>query len=435
MKNSINSAIVAYGTFIKTVIVVFLLGVVISSCNNPSQIGMSVQPASDKINVAYTDTFTLITKTQTIDSMSSSNPGSSLLGSYVDPVFGKVSGSFYAVPDLQSFNNNIGANPVADSIVLSLAYNGYYGNLNTPQSVSVYEMEYIITTSTVYNSNQNFAYNNEAIGSLIFTPQPNDSISVGGVMQNPQLRIKLNNSLANRILNASSTTLSSNAAFNSFFRGIYVKSADISSSGQGAILYYGLQSLGSGITIYFHNSTSSGLAFNLVFDGSSAYFNHFDHNYSGATATQYLNNINDTTVYVQCMSGLKTFIDIPFLKNFAALGNVVINKAELLVYVSDDSNSLYPPPANMVLYYLDVNGNQVSLPDYSASTFQVPLTTGNLYDFVLNDYVQRVISGNITSYGLNLVSALGISQANRAIIAGGKNQVNPMKLKLTYTKL
>jgi len=434
LKNSIYTSIISTKAFIKTVIVVFLSGIILSSCNNPSEIGLSVQPKSDKINVLYVDTFTLITKILLSDSMASYSASSSLLGSYVDPVFGKASASFYAVPDLQSLNNTLGTNPVADSIILSLAYDGYYGDINTPQSVSVYEMEESIAINTVYYSNQNFAYNNEAIGSLIFTPQPNDSVSVGGVMQAPQLRIKLNNSLANSILNASSATLSSDAAFNSFFKGIYLKAADISSSGKGAILYFSLQSYGSGITIYFHNSTTSGLSFNMIFDGGSASVNHFDHNYSGTIVSQKLNTVSDTTIYIQCMAGVKASISFPYLRNLLATGNIIINKADLLVYVSDTSNSLYPPPPNMVIYALDTGGNEISVPDYSVSTFEVPLN-GLLYDFVLDDYVQRVLTGQITDYGLHLVSALGIGQANRAIIAGGKNPVNPMKLAITYTKL
>ena len=434
MKNSIYIPIVSSTSFIKTVIVVFLSGIILSSCNNPSEIGLSVQPKSDKINLQYTDTFSLVTKTISGDSMASYSAASNLLGSYVDPVFGKVSGSFYAEPNLSGVINVVGTNPVADSIVLSLVYDGYYGDLNTTQSVSVYEMEENITQNTPYYSNQNFAYNNEALGSLVFTPNPKDSITIGGVRQVPQLRIKLNNSLANRILNANSATLSSNTVFNSFFKGIYLKAADITSSGRGAILYFSLQNIGSGITIYFHNSSASGLSLNLVFNSLSASVNHFDHDYSGTVVAQKLNTSSDT-LYAQSMAGVKTFIDFPYLKNLVASGNVAINKAELLVYVSDNSNSLYPPPANMVLYYLDANGVEQSLPDYTVSTFQVPLTNGNLYDFVLDDFVQRVLSGNITSYGLHLVPALGIAQANRVIIGGGKSPVNPMKLAITYTKL
>lgn len=434
MKNSINTPIVSSATFIKTVIVVFLSGIILSSCNNPSEIGLSVQPKSDKINLQYSDTFSLVTKTIPGDSMISYSAASNLLGSYVDPIFGKVSGSFYAVPNLESLNNNLGTNPVADSIVLSLVYDGYYGDLNTTQSVSVYEMEENITQNTVYYSTQNFAYNNEALGSLIFTPQPHDSITIGGVLEVPQLRIKLNNTLANRILNASSTTLGSDAAFNSFFKGIYLKAADVTASERGAILYFSLQTIGSGITIYFHNSSASGLSLNLIFNSNSASVNHFEHDYTGTVVAQKLNNPSDT-VYAQCMGGVKTFIDFPYLRSLVASGKVAINKAELLVYVSDNSNSLYPPPANMVLYYLDANGVEQSLPDYSVSTFQVPMTNGNLYDFVLDDFVQKVLNGNITSYGLHLVPALGIASANRVIIGGGKSPVNPMKLAITYTKL
>ncbi len=426
-------------------IVLFLIsGSLLISCNDPSVIGLSVQPASDKFNVQYTDTITLNSYTISTDSVKTDNSSVNMLGSYVDPIFGKSSSSIFAQLDLLTFNNIVGANPIADSIVLSLAYTGYYGDTTTTQSLNVYQLTENIYSDSIYYSNRSFGYSGLSIGSLVYNPTPNTYVTVNGVLETPQLRVKMDNQIANNILNANPTILSSNAAFSAFFKGIYIKTNDVSISGKGAILYFNALSSYSGITIYYHNATASGLLFNLVFDNSAARVNHFEHDYSGTLVAQQLAtpSLGLNTLYSQCMSGVKTYIDFPYLKHLVDFGKIAINKAELIVTATDASNALYPLPANMILYGLDSVGNEISLPDYSLSTFQVPLTNSNEYHFVINDYVQRILNDSassyqrhITNHGLHLVCALGAASANRVIIGGPKNPTIPMKLKITYTKL
>ncbi|MEI6817331.1 MAG: DUF4270 domain-containing protein [Bacteroidota bacterium] len=405
------------------------------SCNDPSTIGLAVQPNSDKINMRFTDTVTVTASTVYSDSIRSDNAGYNLLGSYDDPVFGKTSASFYAVANLESFNNSFGVNPIADSMILSLEYAGYYGDTTTTQSLTVYQLTEGLNQGTAYYSNQNFSYDNAAIGNLVFTPHPHDSVNVGGANQQAQLRIKLNSSLANSILNQNSTVLGGNAAFTNFFKGIYVKTGDVNMLGKGSILYFNSTSINSRITLCFHNSSSAGLSFNMVFDNSSARVNHFEHDYSGTNIIQHI-GLPSPIVYSQAMGGVKTFINFPNLKHFLDSGKICINKAELIVTIAaDNASAIYPPPANMVLYALDSIGEQVSLPDYTLSTYQIPLINSIEYDFVINDYIQRVLLGTITDHGLQLETASRTSLANRVIIGGGNNPLVPMKLKITYTKL
>lgn len=429
------------------VVTISFSGIVIISCNKPSVVGLSIQPASDKLNVRYTDTITLATQTIHMDSVRSDNSSANLLGSYVDPVFGKTFASFYAQADLQNFNNSFGTSPVADSMVLFLNYSGYYGDTTTPQAINVYQLNQLLYQDSTYYSNQNFNYINEAIGSAVFYPHPTDSVLVGGIYQAPQVRIKLYNSVANAILNANTAALATNAGFISFFNGIYIKPATVSINGKGAILYFDALSVYSGITIYYHNTTSTGLTFNLVFDGGSATVNHFEHNYQGFPVGQALQtpSLAATTLYSQSMGGVETYIDFPYIKHLLDSGKISINQAELVVLNSDNSYPyLYPPAANMILYALDSVGDEISLPDYTISNYVVPITNGNEFDFILNDYIQRVLNdstttnfanNHITDRGLHLVCSYDAAQANRIILGGPKNPTAPMKLKITYTKL
>ncbi len=419
------------------VCILMMLGIVFVSCNKPSVIGLAVQPSSDKFHVGYTDTVSLITYCIYTDSVRSSNPTVNLLGSYVDPVFGKVSASFYAVADLLKFNNDVGTSPIADSMILSMAYAGYYGDTTTQQTIKVYQLTDVLSKDSVYYSTRNFGYATDSIGAMSFTPRPKDSVTVDTLKQPAQIRIPLSLTLANSILNSGTATLASNAAFTAFFKGIYVKPSAVTTNGQGAILYLNWLSPYSGITIYFHNSTASKLSLNMIFDGGSAVFNHFEHDYTGTAIAQQVasHSMGLVTTYAQCMSGAKTFIDFPYIKYLIDSGKVAINKAELVVTVSDNTNALYPVPATMILYALDSVGTEISLPDYTLSTFQVPITNGSEYHFILNDYIQNVILGKTKDYGLHLVCSQGAALADRVIIGGANNPTSPMKLQITYTKL
>ena len=100
--------------FVPAAGVLFFLG----SCQKPDKLGLDIQPESDLLNAVYSDTTTLITHTVLDDSLSTKGASASLLGSYNDPFFGKVSASFYTQVNITTTNINFGspANLVCDSV-------------------------------------------------------------------------------------------------------------------------------------------------------------------------------------------------------------------------------------------------------------------------------------------------------------------------------
>jgi uncharacterized protein DUF4270 len=410
------------------VIIVFIYG-----CKEPDNVGLEVLPKSDLSSLNFSDTFTLQTSVVREDSVPASGNSANLVGVINDNLFGISRASFYTQVWLSSFNVNFGSGAICDSVILTLAYSGYYGDTTTAHNFEVYRLNENILTDTVYYSNRTFSAP-DLLGSLSTSDiRPTDSIDGKA----PHLRIPLDkNILGPAFLNPSSSAVyESNSAFKEYFKGIYVKDASSPSTG-GCILYFALKDTMSKITLYYN----SGSSFTFPFPGVTApeKINHFEHDYSTAI---FGNNFNDPDFgknlsYVQSMAGIKTKIGFPFLNDLVKSGNISINKAELVITIDNTTTSTYSAHSSLFLVGIDSGGSGYFLPDAitSASNFGGAQTNGT-YTFLITRYIQQILTGARKDYGLFLVASGASANANRTVIGGSGNSSIPLKLKLSYTNI
>ena len=108
---------------------------------NENNLGKDIIDPNALLNGITTDTFELYTYSIIEDSTETKNASNVLLGSYIDPKFGKVAASIYTELRLPGLSPNFGDPSliVVDSFVLALEYVGYYGDL-TPQTFEVFEL-------------------------------------------------------------------------------------------------------------------------------------------------------------------------------------------------------------------------------------------------------------------------------------------------------
>lgn len=440
----------------------------LASCNESSVVGLDVQPASDSLNVGYNDSTTIYTRTLNGDSLITDetliSTGIGLIGKYVDPVFGTATASMYTQVRLPT---NIGATtfgtaPVCDSIVLSLVYDGpVYGKKDRKnQTLNVYQISESMTTSTVYYSNQTLSLLPGDLtqdDGFVFKPRPLDSVQVFDNPTKPELKPQilahLDQAFGQLLLNNQTTgNLANNAAFQSFFKGIYITTENTTglAAEEGNIIHFRMGE--SKITLYYHNSTS-GTATSLKYDlslGSVARFNHFKHDYSAvgvnadlATQVGTAGASQNATVFVQGMSGAKTKITFPYLMNWVDNGLIGINKAELVISVDTNLLDLYrldtfAAPTALVIFGINDNGTTYAIPDaFEGSTyFGGTLNSGTVqYRFNIARYIQQVLDGDRNNNGLYILASNGAVNANRVVIAGASSTTRPMKLNITYTKL
>jgi len=403
---------------------------------------------SGNLEVNYTDTFSLLTSVLEEDSIRTDLSSRNLLGLYNDPIFGLESASIYTQVILTGTSVDFGVGSTLDSIVLTLDYAGLYGDTASPMSINVYELSDDIESSTDYYSNSYLAYNPTAIGSLTFTPNLSDSLDLtfDTLMYKPHLRIKLNNTFGQSIMNADvngSNDLADNSTFKAFMKGLYLTTVDSVSnstlaSGEGSVAYLDMNSSLSTLTMYYNDTSSYSFAINS--EGEK--YSRFDHNYTGTDVAEHLANSGTKNVdrtYISSMAGVKTKVEIPNIKDLSDEGDVIINKAEITFTVENGSEGNFDEfISSLSLVGINETGEAVFLPDffegvdyyggvYDAST--------NSYKFNISRHIHDLVHSTTTDYGMYLVANSSSIASNRSVISSENSPNFRIKLEITYSKL
>ena len=399
------------------------------SCKkDPTNIGLNLQSNDYLISGNVIDTITIKAYTVREDSLSTDERSLALLGSYTDPIFGYTEASFLTQIRLNSSNVSFGNNPVADSIVIYLDYQSYYGDTTTPQTIEIYELEKSIYLDSTYYSNlkiNNYIPNNKLIGILTYIPRPNDTC----------LAIKLSDQFAQKIVSATTQDLLNNDNFLNFFKGFYFKVQPVHSN--GAIVYFNLLSKRSKVTLYYKNDNGNN-KYDFVFNQNCARVNLFNHDYS----VSQINSINDTTasdsiLYIQAMAGLNIKIFFPFIKNFSNKDLLSFVKVELIIPVEVDNYSyIYKAPVKLLLSALNSDGKYEFLPDYYVNSDYFGGKANSSYTeyrFNISRYLQQIAFTGRKDYGIVLFAHENRVTANRVAIKGPKCK-NGMRVVVTYLK-
>ncbi|MEI7594329.1 MAG: DUF4270 domain-containing protein [Bacteroidota bacterium] len=426
----------------KKIIFFLIIIIAFSACKEKDEIGLDVLPPSDKLGVSFTDTVTIETYCVREDSIPSGGTSSALLGTINDPVFGKTTAGFCTQFTLPTSNVSF-QTPTLDSIVLSLAYAGYYGDTLNPLQIEVYKLTESLSPDSVYYSDRVIQTDGINLASGTIVPHPTDSVMVGSGKMTSHLRIKLDDSFGQMFLNASGTAdLSNTTEFRKFFKGLKVI-ASSSVSGTGSVLYFDLLSKTdlSKLTVYYNDS----LSYSFKITSDCARLNTFTHDYSSASSiNSQLSSPSQgqTITYVQPMGGLRVKVNIPYIKNFNDLGSISINKAELIVTAesSNASNTTLSVPSKLSFVAIGDNGQNTYLTDWSVegdAFFGGSLnSTTKQYSFNIARHIQDILLGKISNNGFYLMVSGSAVRANRLLLYGGsKSQPGRLRLKLTYTKI
>jgi hypothetical protein len=448
------------------------LSICIISCDEASVVGLNVQPQNDLLHVGYIDTTTLITKTVRVDSVytdgiSVSQPnGLMIFGKYNDPVFGPTSSSIYTQVRLPSNieSNSFGTNPVCDSIILALAYDGscYGKTIRKAQTVNVYQVIEDMPVQYYFSNNSFNTSTFDLANSYSFIPRPADTLTIMGIKTIPELRVPLDNNFGQVLLNnQGSGNLASNTAFQNFMKGLYITTEHTNGLGNddGNIMH--IKMTQSAITLYYHytgktliTNVDSVIPAKYDFDlGSVIRFMHFKHDYSNGIVDPNLASqlsasppVQNNTVFIQPMAGLRTKVEMPTLMNWVKSGPIAINKAELIIKTDPTTTyemETFSPPASITAAGINDDGTIYLLPDVAVESNR-PGYYGGKYDAVTHEYhinvslyIQQVLNGTRKNNGVYILTGvLSSLNPDRVVIGGGGSGSSyQMKLNITYTKL
>jgi hypothetical protein len=440
--------------------VLVLATLVLTRCKKYDDLGMELLPSTDLITVKNTilkDDISAFTIRE--DSIRTDRATKSLLGSFNDPVFGNTTIDFATHFRLVAFPD-YGENPEADSIFLYLYYRGLYGDTVTTQRIQVFEMEERLYADTTSATGGTSAYpyyqyvdlksmaSDQPVGELEFVPQIRlDSTETDTFYQ--VLKVPLDMSLAEKLINADSSQMISNDVFLNFFKGLYVETEKVS-GGEGSILTLEAASddsfQGSALVVYYNNdanradTTPDTLSMPYIVTEFSARVNHIEHDYTG---TPFFENITsgtteDSLIYIQTTGGLETKINIDNLTLWKDSANTAINKAELVFQIDTIASDLenYPAPDQLLFTFIDSTGREYLPKDYSFS----PAFYGGALDdddytyrFNITQHLQQIIDGELGNHGFRLTTANKNNEAKRVILKGSTSETG-IRLIITYSK-
>lgn len=413
----------------------------IFSCQTKTNIGYGILPEDDLINAEIIDTFSLNVYTLSMDTLATSGVSDLLLGEYFDPIFGYSKASFvcqFGLNEYPAFYQE--SSHIADSAVLTLILDttaiNYYGNNQADHRIKIYRLENDLDSTTYYANQDPTEF---MTGNLI----ADETININS--GSDQVKIILDQSVAEDFLDAENEVFTESANFIDFFKGIYVMS-ETENTRPEAIYKFSVSSE-SVLTIHYHfdNDTlppGDPLEFKVTVNSSSAKrFNMFEHDYTGVS---FENNIDDedspqdSVAYIQGMGGLRTKIYIPHLEALNELGDIVIYRAELVVktapsYLTEENT--YSAIENMLIAGHSTEYEYYLLPEYiSGSSYLGEAYSDNEYRFDIAAYIRNILDGTAENNGFYLFPSAGNVIFNRSVITTGDHS-DKMKLYITYSEL
>jgi hypothetical protein len=418
----------------------------LTSCTKEySSIGKGLIDENQLLSMGYTDTVTLRAYSIPEDSVVTSNLSFAQVGSMYDPVFGITKATFYSQIFLSKNNTDFGTSPVFDSAFLYMPLSDSYGDTMSNMTLTIYPLTEAIVDSLTYYSHSTVAYDpSKPLGTITFQPRPNDSSYYNGAMHIPTLRIQLNQSFGQDILSIDTSLLTDNDAFVGEYKGICIVANDPTGSGKGCILNTNLNSTGSKIQMYYHNSEDT-TNYTFYLNTECARFQNYNHNnYAEAipalreqlTGNQSLGN---QFLFAQGMGGIKIKIEFPFMDKWAGTDKIVINDAQLIIGNASVSD-VFTNPTSVTLRTVGLAGttnpnNLVDVDDtygYFDGTYN---QTSNSYRFRIRGYLQKLMLGDLHNTGLHLILPGASYYGQRLVLHGTSSEVSDLKLYLKYTRI
>ena len=416
-----------------------------SACKKPSDLESGgLIPQEDVLFANQSDTCGILSYVVREDTLSTDELSACLLGSYTDEAFGRTLASFSTQFVLSGANPSFPETFEVDSVIFSVAYNGYsYGSLGEGY-LSVKELSADLPKSAGFNSSYNAPVLNEnllADASQTFQFKPKTYLFGTVDSLSPQLRIPLKTSLGTRLLQPTDpSALESDENFQAYFKGLKVEAG----SYPMGVVALDLTNINSKITVYYRFD-NGGLPDTTFYEfpvtsdcGRYSRLQHF-YQYAEQPELQELVTTdtlaNQTMLYLQAGAGIKTKLVIPNLVNLQMNEGTIVNKAELIVPYEFDRR--YAPTSQIFIFYQNSEGTLVALPDQFSGNIGGGVEESNKrYRLNITQYVQKVISGELENAPLFIVSGAAGVSVNRTIIHGpefSSNNVENLRLIITYS--
>jgi hypothetical protein len=468
----LHKALKLYMKFSKLGLLTLLISLfILNSCKNQDSIGLGVDAGNQLNGTLMVDTnINVITVPE--DTAATYALTKTPLSYFKDPELGITEANIAAAITLPL--NTVYTLPsgrlTIDSSVLVLPYaNGFYGDsLTSKFKLDVHQLTEPVKSSIPYYNNKAWAYQTALLGTKTFTVRSHDTIKIFNIIKGrsdtlikvaPQLRIPISQAFVNQYLlgSGAASYRASTTAFQNAVKGLYLTLDKSQTTGPGGNIMFTLDS--ARIAVYYRADTAGVIDTGVVTMPVQAHTHavQIKHTHSAKVQAAINNTSTDGLFYLKGALGLRAKVSFPNIKNiFASVGNVVINRAELVVKAAPGTTIPYRAAPRLTMYQWDIAKQRIRIQDASAndprgvngvSTFGgfYNSATGE-YHFTVTGYIQDLISGKTVDYGTFIApvnpttSSTSIDIAPTAqfaerVISFGKNSPNRIKLNIIYTKI
>ncbi|WP_417884829.1 DUF4270 domain-containing protein [Zunongwangia sp.] len=384
--------------------------------------------------------------------------GSKLLGVYTNNVYGEDVASVVSGLQLSTTNPDFPADTNLDSVVLEIPYfskqeasnttsvsyklDSLYGE--TPIKLSIFESKYYLSDldpesnfedSQKYYSNQQDIFENhkgeKVYENTSFYPSSKQIILLAKnsegendtIVRKPALRVKLDKEFFKEKIINNQSKLSSQADFDNYFRGLYLKAEPVSDKGNMVLLDMANADANTGITLYYSHDNDEGekvsKSFKINFDTKKINLlkGNYPENILSEIAAQ------DTLVGAEklylkggegSMGVIKLFPDNQVLEDLRAR-DLIINEANLTFYVPNDID-FGVEPSRIYLYDLD---KKSIIADASSASFSAsPATSASTIFGPLQDEEDGYKSYKLrlTSHIVNLLASEDVKNVRLGLV-------------------
>jgi hypothetical protein len=445
--------------------------------------GIELVPDSLRINTGADDNYTVEAYTYKVEKLRTNNASKVLLGSYTDPILGKINASF--VTELIPSSTNVDPlktdSTELDDLMLYLRYplSGLrvYGDSTMPIRIKVMEIKkYLSYSDTIYSNFMESELMAVLIDTITFNPkqiitdaddaaedkywelieeeladtangkQP-DTASIERPDPVHLLAIKLPENLRDRITDLVTSSINDFTTFAQQFNGLYLTIDDSDPNpNPNSISIFDYTDAETKVSLHYHydsDTTDMGRSYDFSLGGATTRFNLFNSNY--LPGIENLTNEQDTVIYLHGTAGLRAKIMFPDLDEKIKEGLYAVNRAELIFQVENGTEEgIYPVPNNLILKRIadeDEEFDEYPLEEYSIldqygniSSYSGATYNNGEYKFDITSYMQKVFKEDYDNNGLFLSIPDESINPSRVVLTSGEHS-NRIKLKLTLTKL
>lgn len=418
------------------------LALFFQACKKPEAgVGQNLLPPDDELFANSSDTTQIFTSTisHPTGKLRTDIYSNSMIGNYIDPVFGKVRTSSYLEFDLSSDLTVFPDSYEVTHVVLNLVYFGReYGEKNT-QDMVVNMLTEGFDFDSAYYTNSSLAYEPANLitpgSENVNTQSELAGLNTAGRLKSLTLRLKPE--LGTFLLDADNVQSSTFEQFHTYFKGLRISSQ----TADAQAINYDLSSSQSKLSVYFNviePDTTYPRQYDFILSDSCKHFTRIDHLTEG-TPIENIASFGEMDGTYLCYpqtggsTAIKVYMnDVSWVRDDPA---TTINQAWLVMPY--DTSSAFSPIESFSAHYYDESGElQVYVEDGAAIFTQLREDAGYYY-MNLTNFIQDYANGYHDITELLLLPQVVKLNTQRTVIHGsGYNpgdKTQNTRLLITHT--